>query len=156
MHHQYTPRQVKGFWTHVDKSGECWLWHGHTSPLGYGRVHWLKRWHQVHRVSYELHHGAIPDGLCVLHSCDVRNCVNPAHLFLGTQIDNIEDMLRKGRHVAPAGAAHTRTHLTDEDVRAIRRRSAAGEGRRDLAAEFRVSPATISHIAVRRTWRHLE
>jgi hypothetical protein len=89
------------FWTHVDKTGVCWVWTAVCSKRGYGqiRVSKPKRTHLLtHRVSYELHFGPIPDGLWVLHNCDNPSCVRPDHLFLGTAKDNTQDMLRKGRH----------------------------------------------------------
>lgn len=82
----------------------CWLWMGSLNPYGYGRVLNAlrtvngKRAHaQAHRVSYEQKHGALPAGMCVLHRCDVRCCVNPEHLFIGTRADNQIDMQRKDR-----------------------------------------------------------
>jgi len=88
------------FWSNVDKSGVCWLWTASTR-YGYGRLKVGARRIQAHRVSWELHHGPIPEGLCVLHNCpggDNPTCVNPAHLWLGTRADNAADRDAKGRH----------------------------------------------------------
>lgn len=83
-----------------DKESGCWLWKGSKNHNGYGEVSY-KHCHSkralAHRVSWAIHQGKIPDGLCVLHKCDVRNCVNPDHLFLGTQQDNLRDCYQKGR-----------------------------------------------------------
>lgn len=108
-----TPEQkVAKFWSRVDKSGACWLWTGPTLPNGYGRCTSPTQLDAyTHRFSWEMAHGAIPDGLCVLHRCDVRNCVNPAHLFLGTYADNNHDMRAKGREYRrPKHAVCARGH----------------------------------------------
>ena len=86
-----------GFWEKVDKHAEggCWVWTGTRQVFGYGIS---LRYRLAHRVSWEIANGPIPDGLWVLHRCDNPPCVNPAHLFLGTQTENMRDMTAKGRH----------------------------------------------------------
>ena len=76
---------------------ECWMWTGYRTPDGYGRIQINYKRIKAHRLSWEVHNGSIPEGLFVLHKCDVRDCVNPNHLFLGTQKDNIHDAIKKGR-----------------------------------------------------------
>src|SRR4051812_8621743 len=76
----------------------CWIWMGHINHLGYGKIKIDGLNLAVHRVSWEKHHGPIPDGLKVLHVCDIRCCFNPDHLFLGTQLDNVRDMYAKRRN----------------------------------------------------------
>lgn len=91
---------ARGFWQRVQKSDGCWLWRGVVSNGGYGTmgVKGLGRPVAAHRISYVLHTKAtLPPGMCVLHRCDNRLCVNPAHLFLGTHDDNMLDMVAKGR-----------------------------------------------------------
>lgn len=87
------------FWNKVAKrsAGECWEWRGKLHPDGYAqfRVDGIET--LVHRFSWELHYGAIPKEMCVLHRCDKPSCVNPNHLFLGTQKDNMQDASHKGR-----------------------------------------------------------
>lgn len=99
-----TPENISAkFWENVDKksSDECWNWKLAPSSVGYGLVTLWQYKKTAHRVSYELHNGPIPDGLYVCHKCDNRRCVNPNHLFLGTQKDNIRDMIAKGRQYWP-------------------------------------------------------
>lgn len=91
------------FWAKVDRNPDgCWLWTGSKSSHGYGQLFSMVGGHRAvlhtHRISWELHNGPIPDGLWVLHRCDVRPCVRPDHLFLGTRQDNTDDMMAKGRH----------------------------------------------------------
>jgi hypothetical protein len=81
----------------VTESG-CWIWIGHDNPGGYGAVRVGRKMLKAHRVAWMVHRGPIPKGMCVLHKCDVRPCINPDHLFLGTYADNSRDMIAKGRH----------------------------------------------------------
>ncbi len=156
------------FWGRVDKSGECWLWTGNRYPNGYGRVWWKGASHGAHRVAWELATTAWPGDSQVLHRCDNPQCVNPAHLFLGTQRDNMRDRLTKGKyargdqHPARAhpervlrGRTHGNAKLTEADVAEIRRRVAAGEKRNQIAALFGVTPTLVGGIVKRRTWRHV-
>jgi hypothetical protein len=86
------------FWTHVDRSGDCWLWTGSRSHNGYGqftiRVGKVVR---AHRWIREQIHGPIPPGLQVLHHCDIRHCVRDEHTYVGTPADNSRDMMARGR-----------------------------------------------------------
>jgi hypothetical protein len=107
----------------------------------------------AHRMSWELHRGAIPAGLCVLHHCDVRACVNPAHLFLGTHLDNSDDKVAKGRQAR--GDTSGKRKLTERKVSRIKARLLSGEGPAVLAREAGVTSSTISAIATGRTWRHV-
>lgn len=81
----------------VKKTDGCWLWTGYTSTFGYGMMRFMGKSQNAHRLSWQVHRGPIPDGLSVLHKCDVPACVNPDHLFLGTQSDNMKDCASKGR-----------------------------------------------------------
>lgn len=148
----------------------CMEWTGALADSGYGIIKLNKRRFKCHRVSFFLSGGPIPDGLCVLHKCDNRKCVNPDHLFLGTVADNNADMLQKGRHVSPKGDKSgvrlyperrprgencKRSKLREGDVLQIRRLLASGETTITIAAEFNVSQSNISAIGRNATWRHL-
>ncbi len=133
---------MKTFWDKIDKSEDCWLWMGSKSK-GYGRI-WVEgKQTGAHQYSYMLHHGPIPAGLCVCHSCDTRDCVNPDHLFLGTHKDNMDDMRRKGRGHWHSGEAHQGSRLTDEDVRWIRYIACA---QKKIAKCFGISETHVSDI----------
>lgn len=161
----------------VDRSAgpnACWLWQGIIESNGYGRLtdYWKK--HLAHRLAYMFEHGEIPSGKHVCHSCDVRACVNPAHLWLGTHAQNMADREAKGRGnqrgpinpLRGVDAAHA--VLTEDEVRAIRaaytNRRAMGEKRgfgddptsvRGLAAKYGVSPSAVHAIVTRKTWAHI-
>lgn len=147
-------------WRHVDKSGQCWLWTGAPFANGYGGFRLggrAGRTAYAHRLAWELTNGPIPDGVEVCHSCDVRACVNPAHLFLGTHAENMRDMADKGRSNTPNanGEAHPRARLNATDVAAIRARYAAGGVlQRELATEYGVAQVHISRVVRGLSWSH--
>lgn len=112
----------------IVEPGGCWVWMAGTSSTGYGLVHTGSRMERAHRMSWELHNGPIPEGkgyhgTCVLHRCDVPSCVNPNHLFLGSQAENMADMNAKGR--VSRGEAHGHAKLTETDVLDIRKLAGA-------------------------------
>ena len=135
----------------MDTRTGCWLWTAYRNRGGYGKARHGGKVHLAHRVSWEVHNGPIPAGMCVCHRCDTPSCVNPEHLFLGTQADNVRDMAAKGRGRAPAGEAHRSAKLTAADVAAIR---ADGRTPRIIAAEYGVSRPQISAIRLGKNWRN--
>jgi hypothetical protein len=136
----------KPFWSKVNKTDGCWLWIGSKDSGGYGLLGTAnENSKKAHRVSWKIHNGPIPTGMCVLHKCDIRNCVNPEHLFLGTQADNMRDMAQKERRSGIS--IHGRKILSDDEVYLIK--SAYKEGilnQSDIAREFGVTPGCINHI----------
>lgn len=140
------------FYTAVDPRSGCHLWTAGKNSSGYGQLWWKGREALAHRMAWRVAKGPIPHGQQVLHECDVRHCINPGHLFLGANADNVADRDRKGRHVPLLGSAHGMAILTEEDVRAIRASSARGI---DLAKQFGVYPSRISAIRLRQSWKHI-
>lgn len=139
------------FWAKVrlGPPNGCWLWTGAGVPNGHGFLALGKRPtiqpFYAHRIAWVLAHGAIPDGVAVLHSCDVCRCVNPAHLFLGSQGDNVRDASQKGRLHVPR-PNHPRRKLTDAQVEEIRMLASGGLPQVRLAERFDVSRACISQL----------
>lgn len=141
------------FWSKVDKSDksdECWVWTGAPRTDGYGQFRLDGKIIRPHRFSYTVKFGAIPDGLFVCHSCDNRLCVNPDHLFLGTDSDNKADMYAKKRHVF--GENHPNKKLSKEIVLAIRKKIAEGVPQRKIAEMFQTQRSQVSLINSGKRW----
>ena len=134
-------------------SGDCWIWVGSRQTHGYGSFPYQGE-NKAHRVSYRLFKGDIPPGMKVLHKCDVRACVNPDHLFIGTQKENVHDMMNKGRNrVKPLpGELNPMAKLTYESVQKIRDLATSGIKQIDLARQFGVSPMAISRVVNKGSW----
>lgn len=139
-----------------DTNGGCWLWTGgHVPSTGYGQIQTAGEKWGAHRASYAVFCAPIPKGLQVLHRCDVRACVNPAHLFLGTPADNMADMVAKGRGRVPVGEQNGAAKLRADMIPTIRARLAAGEGCRAIGADYGVTDGVINAIRRGRTWKHV-
>ncbi|NML34890.1 HNH endonuclease signature motif containing protein [Paraburkholderia antibiotica] len=138
------------------RSGECLEFTGHICKAGYGLV-----WHEgknrlAHRVSFELHNAPIMEKQDVMHSCDNRKCINPAHLSLGSRLDNIRDMISKGRARRAVGNKPANTKATPEIVAKIRSRFkpySRTDGSLALAREFGLAQGTVWAIVAGRTWK---
>lgn len=134
-------------------SSGCWEWQGSRTPEGYGRKVAFGRICTTHRLA-ALFSGQRVAGKLVCHRCDNPPCINPAHLFVGTQRDNITDCVSKGRRNTPKGESHCCARLTTAQVRQILLR--ADEVNKLLAAEFGISPSTVCDIVKRRTWKSVK
>lgn len=170
-----TVQEATRFWTkiHIAGPNECWLWHQRTDKKGYGSYA-ISRYPKVRlliasRVAYALHYGVDPLELDVLHTCDNPPCCNPAHLFPGTNQNNIEDRISKGRsatgdkhwsHKKPElvskGESHGMSSLSEYQAREILSRYDGKRGSiRRLAQEYGVCAATVGYLVSRKTWKHL-
>lgn len=129
----------------------CWEWCGRINRHGYGQVSIKHRTVAVHRLSYRLFAGDIPDGLCVLHKCDNPACVRPSHLFLGTHAENVADRDAKGR--TARGRRIPNSKLSAGDVLEIRRRCVSGDRQSDIARDYGIAVSQVSQIHTRKVWR---
>lgn len=128
----------------------CWIWLGEHRADGYGESWAFGRREAAHRASFRIFHGPIPSDLMVRHKCDTRCCVNPDHLELGTQADNVRDCVERGRKAR--GPKSGRAKLTDADVLYIR---SSPLSQRAIAKELGVTQAQVSNIRARKQWAHL-
>jgi hypothetical protein len=153
------PRSVSArFWSKVEIAGpdDCWPWTGSTQHSGHGKFQASREGEpkllvMAHRWAYEFAHGPIPNGMVVRHRCDNPHCVNPAHLEVGTQLDNIADMHARGRAYIPdpprlLGESNPQSKLTDEEVSRLRSEASAGARQVNLARRFGISKAQVCRI----------
>ena len=142
------------FWDKVDIRGkdDCWEWQAATNGNSYGQFNWKGNRIYAHRCSWLLHYAEIPGDMQVCHHCDNPGCVNPAHLFIGTQSDNIQDAANKNRLVDNSGAMNGRAKLTIRQIIDIRASSASKVA---LARRHNVDRKTIWNIVNYRTWKYI-
>lgn len=136
----------------IDETTGCWNWSGCTNSKYYGQLRRNGKKVGAHRAFYEYYVGPVPNDLLVLHRCDNPRCVNPKHLFLGTNKDNMDDMTAKGRENKVRGEQHGMSKLTDEQVLAIRKDTRA---QWEIAIDYNVSQITISGIKRNTSWKHV-
>ncbi|CAM4100621.1 HNH endonuclease [Paenibacillus alkaliterrae] len=170
----------KRFSEKIDFSGDCWLWKACIYKNGYGHYYSNKKHVYAHRYSYTHFYGDIPDGMNVLHECDVRNCVNPRHLSVGTQSKNLLDMYKKGRSgkrnfpvgddhwskkrpdLVKRGESNNKAKVTPDIVREIRNSYRRGTNRKSdlsyngLAKKYGLTINAVREIVLRNTWTHVE
>ena len=131
----------------------CWLWLAGTNKFGHGRISFTGRPHMVHRIMYESKFGKIPKGLHSLHHCDTPQCVNPDHLYLGTQRDNNNDRDKRGR--CTKGQEHYKSKFDSLQIRVIKSLKGLLTGR-SIAMYFKVKENTISGIINNKQWKHIK
>ena len=183
---KFTERNLRNFWRRVDKNGplpdqsiphyrglsQCWTWLGSLHPQkGYGQLGWNGRLIYVHRFSWILANGAIPDGMRILHRCDIRSCVNPDHLFVGTDEDNARDRESKSRGKQPCGDMNGKRRHPDKCARGERNGNAiltleqivqmrfryrlGGISHQALADEYGIDKSQAGRIIRRQFWKHV-
>jgi hypothetical protein len=137
------------FASKIHKSGNCWLWTGNKTKFGYGFFKLNNKNRLAHRVSYEIYKGGIPVKMCICHKCDNPSCVNPTHLFLGTQKENVADALQKSRHKIPDNRGENCGHakLNWDKVTQIRKiYKNESTSMASIALAFGVSRSAVSFI----------
>ncbi len=156
------------FWNQVNKNGpcpphlpnigSCWIWTKKDgSPRrGYGVIMKDKELVGTHRISWEIHYGPVPQGMCVLHKCDNRACVRPDHLFIGTKGDNAKDCINKGRSNRPSGEKHRNSIINKIQALDILKRKQFGHGPTQIAKETGISYWCVYGVWSRSTWKNLE
>lgn len=164
-----TDRHIAAFWRKIDKKGddECWEWKAGKNAAGYGVFMTPFGTRLASRVAWTLAKGNIPENQCVCHRCDNPACCNPTHLFLGTQADNMRDMVEKGRNargkkmasamMATMKRGDQRAHskLNAEQVIKMRELRALGASCRELGEMFGVCAQVVSRIVRRKQWTHV-
>ena len=139
-----------------EKTGLDWQWIGYKNNRGYGTLYVDGKHKYAHRISYQIHIGKIPNGMCVLHSCDNPACVNPEHLHLGTQKINAyeREIRNRGNHVR--GEKNGRSKFTIKQILEIRKKSQKGISNAELAKEYSVVNSTIHFIKTKKHWKHVK
>jgi hypothetical protein len=155
-----TKKTKERFWAKVQKGPRCWLWKAGKNNKGYGNFWVGGKCCKSHRLSYEMKHGSILNGMYVCHHCDTPACVNPDHLFVGTQKDNVIDCMNKGRNnkgkkigSCNVGSLHPRAKLTEEQVKDILTDTRL---HREIAKDYGIDKSIISKIKSKNIWKHVK
>jgi HNH endonuclease len=150
-----SPDREAVFWSRTKRDGECLIWTAAKTGRGYGSFRVSGRNTPAHRVAFLLVNGEIPTGLVVRHSCDRTSCVEPSHLLVGTQVDNMRDKYERGRARHIRGSDCHLSKLTESNVLTIRLMRATGVAPSDLAQRFSISSTQIVALAAGRYWSHV-
>ena len=164
--------KIERFWSFVRRSenDECWIWNGRKDKNGYGVFIFEGKSYRTHRLAWILTTGGeLPPALKVLHKCDNPSCINPKHLYPGTNADNMRDMVLRGRSLKgklnpshlhpenmPRGEQNTRSKLTEAKVRQIRKLAAKGVSNSVIGRQFGIWPNNVRFIINRQTWKHVK
>jgi predicted XRE-type DNA-binding protein len=149
-------------WADVTGENDCWIFHkknrvkNGTGRLEYGQVTYLKKKWRAHRLVALTHFGNIPDGMQVCHKCDNPLCLNPAHLFFGTNAENVKDKMQKGRHKAARGEASGNSKITKKQAAEIRKLALSGMRQAEIAEMYGVSRSNVSIIKSGGTWANAD
>lgn len=140
----------------------CWEYNGYKNPLGYGEFKIYcatstpkKRKFRASRVAYAFYNGVDPGELYVCHRCDNPSCINPDHLFLGTPMDNTQDMIRKGRNASQCGESNNAAKISESIVIDVIAKIREGKNNKQIAAELPICHSMVSLIRLGKTWRHV-
>lgn len=153
MNNRATRRRIALMEIDIDKSGDCWNWMGRRNKSGYGLTGIKSGSELAHRAYWQLSIGEIPTGMCLLHSCDNKGCVNPRHLRVGTHSENMDDAKKRNRFRGQVGENNPRAKLTQESVMKIRNDALSTNV--DLALVYVVSDVVISNVRLGKSWKHL-
>lgn len=154
IHGTSEERFLKNIKISKDKNA-CWIWIGTIQTCGYGAIYINQKNTKAHRYSYEYFKGKIPKGKIIMHRCDVKICVNPKHLMIGTHLENAQDRNNKGRNNSCIGSSHGGAKLTEKDIKDIRKRHENGETQISIAKDYGIKQVTVSDINRRKIWKHV-
>lgn len=143
------------FWRMCEKGGECWNWKKATNNDGYGILTFHGKAWKAHRLAYHFSNSGIPDGMVICHTCDNPKCVNPDHLYAGTQQQNVKDRVKRRRSGNLKGVNNGKAKLSESDVLKIRSACDSGDRYSDVATKFGISDSHAGLIHKRRAWGHI-
>lgn len=139
----FSSEQISNFWSGVKKTNKCWLWQRCVNSSGYGYIKINRRGLSSHRVSFAITHGRMPTGV-LRHTCDVRRCVRPSHLIDGSTLENVADMIARGR--ARFNHSNRPRKLSDRDLIRIHKFARAGQTTRQISRKLKVSQPLIVQV----------